>query len=247
MSNSDSACSAHSQATLRAPDMPRWWLRWMWMFGHGVGCSEGWTVAGLSGRGPAAPPGVRPPAAGPAHAPHHRTARNRGPRARTAPRSRHPLVVGRLGAEAGVVGPRDPGVVALVAAPGLAQVGVALAEVPHQVGLALALGGLVDRRVFVEGLQPLARGAGERAEGLAAAVELGVALRAASSAWASQRAPPRRSTAVANDSLNTVSSARRPPGGPVRGRSARQLALGVADEGVEQRVAAGPVHPAQVE
>ena len=50
-----------------------------------------------------------------------------------------------------------------------------------------------------------------------------------------------RSTAVANDSLNIVSSLR--VDHLVRELvedQARQLALGVADEGVEQRVAAEP-------
>ena len=57
----------------------------------------------------------------------------------------------------------------------------------------------------------------------------------------SQRAPPMRSTAVANDSLNMVS-----PGAYAHlvrqlvEDQARQLALGIADEGVEQRVAAEP-------
>ena len=31
MSNSDSTCSAHCKATLRAFARPSWWSRWMWM------------------------------------------------------------------------------------------------------------------------------------------------------------------------------------------------------------------------
>ena len=147
-------------------------------------------------------------------------------------------VVGGQHAEGGIVGALEPAVVAGIAAPGAGfHRGVVGTHGGEQAFLAGAFAG-VARRACIERLQQVAVGGGQQAEVFAAALAAGVAGAAGVAAVLAQPALGAEPLDRGGERFVEDGVARR-EGHLVRQLvedEAGQLALGIVDEGVEQRV-----------